>query len=99
MLHQGTHRRQCLLESCVIVIDVANTTDSLKLEGRFEIGVRILEAKVVVEGILQLFLFLLVRVMHVLEHVLVLRLTLYKFEEGPERLSIFISCNVEINAF
>lgn len=98
VLHQGAHRWQCLLKSGIIVIDVANTTDSLKLECWFKIRMRILEAKVVIESILQLFLVLLVGVVQVLEHVLVLRLALYKFEEGSERLSILISLNVEVKA-
>jgi len=70
----------------------------LKLECWFKIRMRILEAKVVIESILQLFLVLLVGVVQVLEHVLVLRLALYKFEEGSERLSILISLNVEVKA-
>jgi len=56
-----------------------------------------LEAEVVVADILQLFLVLLVRVVEELVHTFVLRLALYKFEEGSESLLILLSGNVEIN--
>lgn len=67
------------MECSVVVVDEANTTHSLKLEGRLEFSLIILfsEAQVVVIDVLQLFLILLVRVVHILEHALVLRLSLY----------------------
>jgi len=84
------------LKSCVVVIDEANATASSVLGGWLKIGVLFLEAEVVVADILQLFLVLLVRVVEELVHTFVLRLALYKFEEGSESLLVLLSSNVEI---
>lgn len=97
-LDQSSHLRQSLLKGSVVIINIANTTDSSKFGCGFEVIMVLLEPIVVVLNVLKLLLVLLVSVVNVSEHAFVLRLTLYKFKESSESLSIFISIDMEINS-
>ena len=96
-LHQDPHGRQGLLKSSIVVIDESMTTNSCELHSWLKIIMGFLEAKVVITNVLQLFLVFLISIVEELVHTFVLRLSLYKFEEGLESLFVLISFNMEVN--